>query len=375
VKTALERIIQTDAEDGTLDGLIRGPLHNTLDANWYGIVPWLCGLYHAALRAGEVMATELGDTEFARKCREILNVAPKTLDATCWNEDFKYYTHKGDTAHATEVGAYDGCHIDQVMGQSWAWQVGLGYVMTEQNVKAALKSLWDYNFTPDVGPFRAVKKPGRWYAMPGEGGLIMLSNPFAPDIEFTGKSKWTTMYFNECMSGFEHQAASHMIWEGLVTEGLAVTRAIHDRYSPARRNPYNEVECSDHYARAMASYGSFTAACGFECHGPKGHIGFAPRLTPANFKAPFTAAEGWGTFSQQVNGGALHAKLALKWGKLRLKTIALTLPAGTSAAQVAASIDGKSTPANLSRQANRILVTFPSEIIIPTGATLALRIS
>ena len=59
------------------------------------------------------------------------------------------------------------------------------------------------------------------------------------------------------MTGFEYQAAAHMLWEGLALEGLAVTRAIHDRYAPARRNPYNEIECSDHYGRAMAAYGVF----------------------------------------------------------------------------------------------------------------------
>jgi non-lysosomal glucosylceramidase len=36
-----------------------------------------------------------------------------------------------------------------------------------------------------------------------------------------------------------------------------VARAIHDRYAPARRNPYNEIECSDHYARAASGYSVF----------------------------------------------------------------------------------------------------------------------
>ena len=34
------------------------------------------------------------------------------------------------------------------------------------------------------------------------------------------------MYFNECMNGFEYQVAGHMIWEGMVLEGLAIARPI-----------------------------------------------------------------------------------------------------------------------------------------------------
>ena len=71
------------------------------------------------------------------------------------------------------------------------------------------------------------------------------------------------------MNGFEYQVAGHMIWEGMVQEGLAIERAIHDRYHASRRNPWNEVECGDHYVRAMASYGVFLAACGYEYHGPR----------------------------------------------------------------------------------------------------------
>ncbi len=44
-------------------------------------------------------------------------------------------------------------------------------------MKKALAALWKYNFAPDVGPFRKAHKPGRWYAMAGEAGLIMCTWP------------------------------------------------------------------------------------------------------------------------------------------------------------------------------------------------------
>ncbi len=47
VKKSLEFLI---ARDGNGDGIINGPQHNTLDADWFGEIAWLSGLYLAALR-------------------------------------------------------------------------------------------------------------------------------------------------------------------------------------------------------------------------------------------------------------------------------------------------------------------------------------
>ena len=74
IKKALQYLINQDEDS---DGILSGSQHNTLDANWFGPVAWLTGLYLAALRAGEEMATEAGDDAFARQCRTIFQNGTK----------------------------------------------------------------------------------------------------------------------------------------------------------------------------------------------------------------------------------------------------------------------------------------------------------
>ncbi len=363
------------AKDGNDDGLLEGNQHNTLDTDWFGPVAWLSGLYLAALRAAEEMAGVAGDEAFARRCREIFQRGRQKLVAELF--DGEYFINKPDPKHLDAINSGTGCHIDQVLGQSWAWQVGLGRILPEKETVSALRALWRYNFTPDVGPYRAVHKPGRWYALPGEGGLLMCTFPRTDWDYQRAKGKgpdWAAGYFNECMNGFEYQVAGHMIAEGLVLEGLAVTRMIHDRYHPARRNPWNEVECGDHYARSMASYGVFLAACGYEYDGPRGRLGFAPRLTPENFQGAFTAAEGWGSFSQQVRDGALHVRLALRYGRLRLATLALRLPTGVAGDTVSVKVAGQQVGATLKRRERAIEIHFVPELRLEAGDQLQLNL-
>jgi hypothetical protein len=164
-----------------------------------------------------------------------------------------------------------------------------------------------------------------------------------------------------------------MIWEGLTMEGLAVARAVHDRYHASRRNPWNEVECGDHYARSMASYGLFTAACGFEYHGPKGYLAFDPRVSPEDFRAAFTSAEGWGTFTQKTAGRKKTATLEIKWGKLRLKTFALS--AKVAPTSVRAQLNGKKVPLSTRFEDGRVFITFVSDLQLGKGQQLRVNLA
>ncbi len=370
IKLATQWLI---AKDSNRDGLIESNQHNTLDTDWFGPVAWLSGLYLAALTAAAEMADEIGDADFARQCRCILKAGRKNLVTTLF--DGEYFFSKVDPQHLNAINSGSGCEIDQVFGQSWAFQLGLPRVFPQKETVSALKSLWHYNFSPDIGPYRAVNKPGRWFAMPGEAGLLMCTFPRRDWSYDQAKGKGqdgAAGYFNECMNGFEYQVSGHMIWEGLALEGLAVTRAVHDRYHASRRNPWNEVECGDHYARSMASYGVYLAACGFEYHGPKSHIGFAPKSSAENFKCAFTSAEGWGSYVQKMDGEKLTAQISVRFGKLKLKTIALETAHAKSALVRRA---GKSIPVKLKHDDKRLLLSLHEPIEIVAGEGFEILVS
>jgi hypothetical protein len=317
------------------------------------------------------MAAEMEDQPFARQCREIADRGARSILQL---HNGEYFQQIEDPQHAEDIGVGPGCYIDQVFGQTWAHWVGLGCLFDRDKQLSALRALWKYNFVPDVGPFRERFQRGRWYAVAGDAGLLMCTWPKGGQNPNFHKH-WQYQYFNECMTGFEWQAAAHMIWEGhdqpdLLEHGLAVARAIHDRYNAALRNPYNEIECSDHYARAMASYGAYQAVCGFEHHGPKGHIGLAPRLSPDNFRGAFTAAGGWGSFQQQRSDATHVARLELKWGQLRLESLALHTRPGFQPRAAAVSVDGKEAECELHLDGSRALIALANPVRLQGGQTL-----
>jgi uncharacterized protein (DUF608 family) len=372
VKTSIQYLIK---QDGDANGMLEGKQFNTLDAAWYGPISWLSSLYISALRAGAAMAREMEDGSFARECDTLAERGGQWMSENLFNGE--YFYQQRDPAHPEAFGAGIGCHIDQVFGQGWAHQLGLGRVLPKDKTESALRSLWRYNFAPDVAPYREQYTTGRWYAMPGEAGLIMCTFPKGGEQEARGgkPTHGFAGYFNECMNGFEYQAAGHMIAEGLVQEGLAVTRAIHDRYHPSRRNPYNEIECGDHYARSMASYGVHVSVSGFEYHGPKRHLGFAPKLTPKNFRAAFIAAEGWGRGTQTIEGRQQEVTLDLKKGLLRLRTLALEKPADLNPGKALVGVGNRSAEAKLQVEGNQVTITFAEELLIRAGEQVRVTLS
>ncbi len=347
IKQSIQYMIDHDKEKtGKADGVLEGIQYNTLDRMWYGKISWISGLYAASLKAGAEMAKEAGDKQFAKTCSGIAALAYQNISNELFNGE--YFYQELDPDHLDAPNTNNGCHIDQLLGQYWSTQLGLGDIVPNEQVKKALKSILKYNYVENYGDYlsNADIPIKRWYADDDEQGVIMCSFPKGGADKAPGKinNEWEKLvvgYFSEVWTGQEHQFAASLISEGLIEEGLKVVKAVHNRYSPERRNPYNEIEYGNHYTRAMSSYGAFVSACGFKYHGPKGEISFAPKINSGNFKSAFITAEGWGSYAQKINNNEMVCAIELVHGKLKLKTIGLNASAGIQ--PVAVEVDGVPT--------------------------------
>ncbi len=366
IKRVLLYLVGKDAND---DGIIENSQPNTYDIDFFGPNTFVGSLYLAALRAGEEMARLVDDDELAIRLKKIFELGRDYSVKQLFNGE--YFIQDVDLKAHPQFQYGQGCLSDQLFGQGWAHQLGLGAIYPPQTVRTTLESIWKYNWAPDIKTQNDIHKPERWFVHAGDAGLFTCTWPRSAFL-IDG-----VRYRNEVWTGIEYQVAGNMVFDGMLTEGLAICRAIHDRYEPSKRNPYNEVECGDHYARAMASWGVYTALCGFEYDGPRGHIGFAPRLSPENFAAAFTAAEGWGLYRQQHGKGTLTYAIDLRSGQLRVSSMYISLPPGKIPPQFEPRITlaGERVEGMAERVAgSRFVITFDSAITIMAGQILEVSI-
>jgi hypothetical protein len=250
---------------------------------------------------------------------------------------------------------------DQVFGQGWAHQVGLGYIYPEDKVRTALASVFKYNWTSDIGPYNAKWPPQRWFARPGEAGLFTCTWPKG------GRPAEPVLYRDEVWTGIEYQVAGNMLYEGMVPEALAIIRGVHERYNGTKYNPWNEVECGDHYARAMASWGCLLGIEGYVYDGPAGLIGFAPRVQAGDFKAFFTAAEGWGSLVQKRRDAAQTNRIEVAWGRLRARTLVFEVDKGAGEVKAAVTAAGRKVDAKVTRDGPRVTIALAAPVEVGRG--------
>ncbi len=157
IRKATEFLLQ---QDGDGDGLIEGQQHNTYDINFFGPNPMIGTLYLGALRASEEMARERGENDFADQCRRVYESGRRLCMQRLFNDE--YFVQIVDLHDHPKHQHGDGCLADQLFGQGWAHQVGLGHILPIESVKKTLESIWKYNWAPDINAQNIEHPPQRW---------------------------------------------------------------------------------------------------------------------------------------------------------------------------------------------------------------------
>jgi hypothetical protein len=154
-------------------------------------------------------------------------------------------------------------------------------------VRQALRAIVRHNLRTGFEPHGY-----RSFADGDETGLVVCSWPHG------GRPEVPLRYCDEVWTGVEYQVAAHCFYEGLDEEGLAILRGVRARHDGTRRNPFNEIECGDHYVRAMAGWSLLTAWTGVRHDATAGTHTAGTR--PGRF--PYVAGTSWGSLTVAPDG-------------------------------------------------------------------------
>lgn len=264
--------------------------HNTYDIDFYGVNPLSCGVYLAALKAGEAFARRLHQEEKADAYASLFQKGSQKADELLWNGE--YYAQRLENVDEHPYQHGPGCLSDQLLGQFLANMAGLGPILPREHAKKALQSIYRYNFREDLSRHQSVQ---RCFALGRERGLLLCSWPQG------GRPRFPFVYSDEVWSGIEYQVACCLIAEGLVDEGLEIVKAARERQDGYKRNPFNEVECGNHYARSMASWGLIPALSGFAIDRESRKLTLNPRVHQDDFRCFFSTGTVWGVATQTRN--------------------------------------------------------------------------
>lgn len=358
IKRATEYLVK---EDGNADGLIEKVQPNTFDIAFYGANTYVGALYLASLKAAAAMAGVMRDTLLQKHYDSIAAAGSANSVQRLWNG--QYFIQDVDLKEHPAYQYAQGCLSDQLFGQTWAWLDHLGNIYPKDKIHQTLQSIWNYNWAPDVATQNRVHPPERTYANTGEAGLLVCTWPRSPHMGEKG-----VRYRDEVWTGSEYQVATSFIYDNMIEEGLSVVKGINDRYSPAKHNPWNEIECGDHYARAMASWGVMLALEDYYYNGPEKTMGFAPKLHPEHFTGFFTSADAWGNISQERTANDQTNKIAVVYGTLTLSQLDLTTAQAPAA--ITLKLGETTIPCSLSKTADGQLQIRFDPIELKAGDTL-----
>jgi uncharacterized protein (DUF608 family) len=365
------------AWDRDKDGVMEGRQHNTYDIEYFGPNTMMGSLYLGALKACAHMAAYLGEAEQAAEYQAVYDSGTQKTESMLWNGE--YYEQKImvsdllivppdlisplDPFPKYQYGK--GCLSDQLLGQWLSHVVGIGHVLDPRHVKRAMQSIYKYNWRKSL---RYIPNMQRVFGLNDEAGLAIATWPKG------GRPQLPSVYGDEVWTGIEYQVAAGMIYEGEVEAGLSIVEGVRNRYDGVRRNPWNEFECGNHYARAMSSWSLVPALSGYQFSAPEQRIGFAPKVNQNKFVCAWTSGSGWGQYRQRVSANGLTATLSVAHGELTLRQIDLGTPSKKGTAKVRASANADLPDVEVKQTRTAASVTFDAPITLHAGDEIEITI-
>lgn len=313
-----------DKWDADKDGVLEGRQHHTLDMEMFGPSSWLEGMYLLALKAAAEMAEFLGDVKKAEEYTSLFEKGRDWMKNNLFNG--RYFIQKIDIDDKSVTDAFDasddywndeteeikyqigdGSSIDQMLAQWHSDIIGLGEIYDKEQINTALSEMMKNNYKPTMRDF---VNPWRNFSINDDAGSVICVYP-----ENVRKPKIPIPYCEETMTGFEYSFAGLLLSSGRISDGFKVIKAVRDRFDGKHRNPWNEFECGNNYARSMASYAAIPILSGFEFDLPHKHIGFNPYVKD-DFKTVWSVDGAWGGFCLDEK----TAVLAVEEGRLTLES-------------------------------------------------------
>lgn len=377
VRRALAFAWVPDGWDPAKSGVAVGVQNNTYDVAFFGPNP-LCGIYYlGALRAGQEMAVAMGDKAAEQEYGNLFRQGRGWIEANLFNSEFYIQQIRGFSMSqihpSLRIGTSGfnpedpqlqlgkGCLIDQLMGQYLAHVAGLGDLVSADQVRRTLDSIYSYNYKRTLADHDNVE---RTFALNDEAAMVIC------DYGRATRPRLPFPYFAEVMTGFEHSTAALMIYAGMAEQGVECIGNIRARYDGEKRNPWDEAECGHHYARAMASWSSVVALSGFDYDGQQAAVVAVPRIPHDGFRCFWSTATGWGTFSSQSAGADTRFTLEVLAGNLPCHSCEIS-GAGTV---TSARIGSTSVSHSSEKSGQRTIFRFTDRLAISTGQSLALQV-
>jgi len=203
--------------------------------DFYGTNSYSSSIFLASLLACMKMANIMGDKPFYKKCEEYFKKGSESFEKELWNGSYYIAGKSGNTS-------YEACTAGQLNGQWYAHLLDLGYILPEEHVKKAVRTILDLN--GKMSPFGIVNSvfpdpecrdlhrssSGPRGTSEGEniirGGIIDKSSYHAENI-------W---------AGETYAACALAVYEGFQDEGLDIARRTWENFVYATKNVWSQPD-------------------------------------------------------------------------------------------------------------------------------------